>query len=184
MTPQNLVLFRPKRHARRDATFVAPLKTEGWYLAEARAGAATISEVFSLVRAVVAVKTLSLAAPEAMQPSKRVPFTVSASNWRLQTANLQVWKLGGGTNTGVAGHRPPQKSKARRRRPQHHQPIRAVVGAGPVSGPGVGGQPPSLDYVRISDMGLAVKRAPHEILVYAVSLTTGPPIERRLRASR
>ncbi len=178
LTPQNLVFSGQKAAQNGQTTFYAPLKTAGLYLAEARAGMATSSELFRLVPFVVAVKTLSLSAPGTMQPSSAVPFTVSASNWRLQTARLQIWKIGEGNSQTAAWQGIAQRKKVKK----DEDDPNSIEFRVPLRTPGLylaqahAGNLQSLAYVRISDMGLAVKRAPREVLVYAVRLSSGLPI--------
>ncbi|HEX9995828.1 MAG TPA: MG2 domain-containing protein, partial [Abditibacterium sp.] len=178
LSAQNLVFSGQKLAKDGDATFYAPLKSAGLYLAEARVGAVTSSELFRLVPYQVAVKTISLSAPESLQPSKRVPFTVSASNFQIKTARLRLWKLGANGAQFPVWNQLAARKKVKK---DEYDPNQISFGV-PILKPGLylaqadANNLKSLDYVRVSDLGVAVKRAPNEILVYAVKLSSGAPV--------
>lgn len=180
LSPQNLVFSGQKVARDGEVQFSAPLKNAGLFLAEASAGAATSSEMFRLVPYVPAIKSISLSAPGKLRPSKRVPFTVSATNWRIPNARLQVWKLDGASHSQKLVYSGVQARKKVKKGQYDPNTIDFRV---PINAPGLylaqanAADLKALASVRVSDMGIVVKRAPNEVLVYAVQLSSGTPLK-------
>ena len=170
---------------RSTMTFRITAPAAGQYQAEARAsGAATATDEASFTIAPLPRNrpTLELGGPTELNPPGAAPF--SASGTFLKSATLRAWKLqvGGGqsvvfTQSKPMPPKPPKKSKAY----ASYQPV--IKWSVPLKSSGVylveidsDTKLKKLRYVRVSDLGIVVKRAPRETLIYAVRLSSGKPL--------
>jgi uncharacterized protein YfaS (alpha-2-macroglobulin family) len=178
------------RAPRSQMIFKVRIGAPGWYQAEARAGGTktAFDEVtFSLAKRPakqLPVPTLQLAGPGEVNPPGNTTF--SATGQLLQSAKLRAWKLAPGGGQALIYEvkkpmpsRPPKTSK----KYASYEPV--IRWSAPLKAPGVylieatsNRNLKRLKYVRVSDIGLVSKRAPHELLVYAIRLSTGAPLPR------
>jgi uncharacterized protein YfaS (alpha-2-macroglobulin family) len=173
---------------RSQMVFKVRLAAAGWYQAEARAdGFATAFDdvTFSVAKRPakkLPVPTLQLEGPGEVNPPGNTTF--SATGDLLASATLRAWKLlPGGAQTLIyevkkpMPPRPPKTSK----KYNEYEPV--IRWSAPLKSSGVylveatsNRNLKRLKYVRVSDIGLVSKRAPHELLVYAIRLSTGAPL--------
>jgi uncharacterized protein YfaS (alpha-2-macroglobulin family) len=176
--------------AHSQLVFRVVINAPGWYQAEARAddSKTAFDEVtFSLAKRParhLPVPTLQLDGPAEVNPPGNATF--EARGDLLKSATLRAWKLApGGAQSQVyevgkpMPPRPPKTSK----KYDEYEPV--IRWSAPLKTPGVylleatsNRNLKRLKYVRVSDIGLVSKRAPHEILVYAIRLSNGVPIPR------
>ena len=169
---KQVAVFDENKRGANDLTFWVPLKSAGLYVATAKSGAA--SHTLMLKFTPVFARRWIAVSGQSGVPSKNVGFSVSGSS--LKTAKLSVWRL-------EADAAPRQSlvyatSKTLKKNEyslSFEVPLlRAGLYLAQISGGGL----TSTTYVRISDVGLVTKRAPRELLVYAVRLTNGAPMPR------
>jgi hypothetical protein len=170
--------------------FSVRVATPGWFQAEAFAdnnprGTAFDEITFSVAKRPakrVPVPTLQISGPEDLSPPGTATF--EARGELLKSATLRVWKLlpGGAQQQVFAQVRamPPVPRKGTKAY-DYYEPV--IKWAAPLRAAGTylveatsQGNLKRLKYVRVSDIGLVSKRAPGEMLVYAVRLSTGAPI--------
>ena len=173
---------------RSQMTFRIMIPTPGWYQAEAAAdggGTASDDNTFTIIRRPPRRPrgpTLSFEGPSEINPPGQTRYEARGN--LLPWALVRAWKLKpGGTQNLVyearkaMPPRPPKKSK-------HYYDYDPVIAwQVPLLSPGVYLLETTSDrnlkqtrYIRVSDIGLVSKRAPHEILVYAIRLSTGTPL--------
>jgi uncharacterized protein YfaS (alpha-2-macroglobulin family) len=173
---------------RSELFFKVRIGAPGWYQAEARAtGAKTAFDdvTFSVDKRPAKkrpVPTLYLEGLDKLNPPGLTHF--EATGQLLQSAKLRVWKLapGGGQHLVYEQWKPmpplpPKKSK------KYASYLPVIRWSAPLKSAGVylieaisDRNLKRLKYVRVSDIGLVSKRAPHELLVYAIRLSTGAPL--------
>jgi uncharacterized protein YfaS (alpha-2-macroglobulin family) len=125
-------------------------------------------------------RTINLEAPHNFPPNKKVLFQVSGEG--IDAARLQVWQV-------VNGSKGPQRGKlvytgAKKRSKDEENIIFYVplLQAGVYVAEAQHGLLLQTTSLRVTDIGLITKRAPHEMLIYAVRMTDGLPFPNvRLR---
>lgn len=173
---------------RSQMVFKLRLAAPGWYQAEARADgfATAFDEVtFSIAKRPakkLPVPTLQLEGPSEVNPPGNTTF--SATGNLLGSAKLRAWKLapGGGQKLVYEVWKPmPQRPPKTSKKYHSYEPV--IRWSAPLKSPGVylieatsNRNLKRLKYVRVSDIGIVSKRAPRELLVYAIRLSTGAPL--------
>lgn len=159
----------PRRGASNITFWVKPLAT-GLYLAKAKSGAASHTTMLRFT-AVFARHWLSVSGNGGV-PSRKVAFSVTGSE--AKQARLRIWRV---EADGSPRQRVVYERSAARKKNEY-----SIGFAAPLLQPGIylaqafSGSLRALTYVRISDIGLVTNRAPRELLVYAVRLSTGQPM--------
>ena len=156
----------------------------GWYQAEVSGGSATAFDEITFAagkRPVPGkpVPSLEFSAPDELNPPGNASF--GATGTLVKSATLRVWKLvPGGTQTKITEQSKPLPPRPKKKTDYYDPTIRFSVA---LKAPGVYLAEATsntglkrLKYIRVSDIGVVSKRAPHELLVYAVRLSTGMPL--------
>lgn len=170
---------------RSTMTFRITAPAAGQYQAEAQAsGAVTATDEVSFSIAALPRNrpSLELGGPSELNPPGAAPF--SARGTFLKSATLRAWKLqvGGGQSVVFTQSKPlPPRPPKTSTKYQSYEPV--IKWSVPLKTPGVylveidsDTKLKKLRYVRVSDLGVVVKRAPREALIYAVRLSTGKPL--------
>jgi len=174
--------------ARSSMTFALLMPVPGWFQAVAfadgdPASTATDEITFHVApRPPPTVATLELSGPDNLAPPGETQF--EARGTFLKAATLRAWKLlPGGTQRQVLEQLKPMPPRPRpgSKAAQSYDPVirwevpLLSAGAYLVEATSDKGLKKLL-YSRASDIGLVSKRAPRELLVYAVRLSSGAPI--------
>ena len=171
---------------RSNMTFSMKVPAAGWYQAEASGGSATSFDeiTFSASKRPIPgkpVPSLNLSGPEEVNPPGNTTF--GANGTLLKNAVLRAWQLlPGGAQQSVFEQNKLLPPRPQDRNKPYDPTIRWSV---PLKTPGVylleaksNTGLKRLKYVRVSDIGVVTKRAPHQMLVYAVRLSTGLPLPK------
>jgi len=177
--------------SRSQMVFKVKAPAPGWYQTEARAdnSKTAFDEVtFSLSkRPVPAPKALPVPSLDLEGPSEVNPpgnTTFAAYGNLLNSATLRAWKLApGGAQALVYEIKKPMPKRPPKPAKNYYSYEAVIRWSAPLKTPGVylieatsNRNLKRLKYVRVSDIGIVSKRAPQEILVYAIRLSTGAPI--------